>query len=185
MLPHPSLVHEFFSVWARLMSSFQHHVACLERQLWFRACILYFDPITCHYVIPLLVAVVVWLHPLETPQQMCRITFNILTSSKISTVFMMRNTLLALDNFYYHRQHPWLPFIASLSTLWIQPALQLMLCSALKYYRLYVRIFMGIAPALVNSWRSDTSRHHYSFLGSELSQQECRQVYCDVWNQYS
>lgn len=110
VLPRPSLVHEFFSVWARLTSSFQHHVAWLERQLWSRACILYIDPITCHFVIPLLVAVVVWLHPLETSRQMCRITFNTLTSSEMSTVFMMRNTLLALDDFYYHRQHPWLPF---------------------------------------------------------------------------
>ena len=143
VLPRPSLVHEFFSVWARITSSFQHHVACLERQLWFRACILYIDPITCHFVIPLLVAVVVWLHPLETSRQMCRITFNTLTSSEMSTVFMMRNTLLALDDFYYHRQHPWLPFIANLSTLWIQLALQLVLCSALKYYCLLCRECCG------------------------------------------
>ena len=58
-------------------------------------------------------------------------------------------------------------------------------CSTLKYYRLYVRIFMRIAPALVNSWCSDTSRHHYSSLGSVLSQPECRQVNRDVWIQYS
>ena len=137
------MVHEFFSVWAWFMSSFQHHVACLERKLWFRACILYIDPITCHFVIPLLVAFVVWLHPLKTSRQMCRITFNTLTSSEMSTVFMMRNTLLALDDFYYHRKHPWLPFIANLSTLWMQLALQLVLCSALKYYRLFCRECCG------------------------------------------
>ena len=66
-----------------------------------------------------------------------------LTSSEMSTVFMMRNTLLALDDFYYHRQHPWLPFIANLSTLWIQLALQLVLCSALKYYCLLCRKCCG------------------------------------------
>ena len=172
MLPRPSLVHEFFSVWARLTSSFQHHVACLERQLWFRACILYIDPITCHFVIPLLVVVVVWLHPLETSRQMCRITFNTLTSSlddffiisEMSSVFMMRNTLLALDDFYYHRQHPWLPFIVNLSTLWIQLALQLVLCSALKYYYLFCQNVVGIAPPLRNSRYDDTSHHHHSSL---------------------
>ena len=100
VLPRPSLVHEFFNVWARLTSSFQHHAACLERQLWFRACILYIDPITCHFVIPLLVAIVVWLHPLKTSRQMCRITFSTLISFEMSNVFMMRNTLLALNDFY-------------------------------------------------------------------------------------
>ena len=99
MLPRPSLVHEFFRDWAQLTSSFQHLVACSVRQLWFRACIFYIDPLTCHFVIPLLVVVVVWLHPLETSRQMCRITFNTLTSSEMSTMFMMRNTLLALDDF--------------------------------------------------------------------------------------
>ena len=61
------------------------------------------------------------------------------------------NTLLALDDFYYHRQHPWLPFITNLSTLWIQLALQLVLCSALKYYCLLCRECCGgIAPPLRN-----------------------------------
>ena len=32
----------------------------------------------------------------------------------------------------------------------------------------YVRIVMGIAPPLMNSGYSDTSHHHYSFLGSVL-----------------
>ena len=139
MLPCPSLVHKFFRVWARLTSRFQHHVACLERQLWFRACILYIDPITCHFVIPLLVAVVVWLHPPETSRQMCRITFNTLTANEMSIVFMMRNTLLTLDDFFYRRQHPWLPLIANLSILWMPLAIQLVLCSTLKYYCLLSR----------------------------------------------
>ena len=42
-----------------------------------------------------------------------------------------------------------------------------------------------IAHPLMNSWYSDTSRHHYSSLGSVLSQPECRQVNRDVWIQYS
>jgi len=58
-------------------------------------------------------------------------------------------------------------------------------CSTLEYYHLYVKSVMRIAPPLMNSWRSDTSRHHYSFLGPVLSQPEYRQVNRDVWNQYS
>ena len=64
-------------------------------------------------------------------------------------------------------------------------AIQLLLCSTLEYYPFYVRIVRRIAPPLMNSWRSDTSRHHYSFLGVVLSQLEYRQVNRDVWNQYS
>ena len=58
-------------------------------------------------------------------------------------------------------------------------------CSTLKYYPLYVKNIMRIAPSLMNSWCSDTSCHHFSFLGPVLSQPECRQVNYDVWNKYS
>lgn len=50
----------------------------------------------------------------------------------------------------------------------IKMPIQLLFCSTSEYYPLYVRIAMRIAPPLMNSWRSDTSRHHYPFLGSVL-----------------
>ena len=65
-----------------------------------------------------------------------------------------------------------------------QVTIQLLVCSTLKYYLLYDRNFMRIAPPFVNSWHSDTSRHPFSFLGSVLMQPEYRQMNCDVWNQY-
>ena len=55
----------------------------------------------------------------------------------------------------------------------------------LGVYHLYTKNVMGIAHHPMNSWYSDTSRHHYSFLGVVLSQPEYRQVNHDVWNQYS
>ena len=49
----------------------------------------------------------------------------------------------------------------------------------------YIGIVIGIAHHPMNSWYSDTSCHHCSFLGSVLLQPECRQVNHDVWTQYS
>ena len=57
--------------------------------------------------------------------------------------------------------------------------------STLKYYPLCVKNIVRIAPSLMNSWCSDTSCHHFSFLGPVLSQPKCRQVNYDVWNKYS
>ena len=39
-------------------------------------------------------------------------------------------------------------------------------CSTLEYYHLYIGIVIGIAHHPMNSWYSDTSCHHCSFLGS-------------------
>jgi hypothetical protein len=45
---------------------FSTSFCCLEKQLWFRACILSVVPITFHFVIHLLDTDAIWLHPLET-----------------------------------------------------------------------------------------------------------------------
>ena len=52
VLPRPSLVHEFFRMWARLTSSFQPRVAYSKRQLRFRACILSVVPMTSMSSLP-------------------------------------------------------------------------------------------------------------------------------------
>jgi hypothetical protein len=116
----------------------------------------------------LLDAVAVCLPFLDNPRHMCRITFNPLTSSELSSVLMMRYTLLALDEFCYHRQPLWLHFIASLSMLWMKLALLLVLCSTLKYYCLICQVCREYCSTSWNSWHSDTSRHHRSFLVSML-----------------
>ena len=44
--------------------------------------------------------------------------------------------------------------------------IQLLFCSTLEYYPIYVKNIIGIAHHPMNSWYSDTSCHHCSFLGS-------------------
>ena len=129
---------------SKLTSNFHHHIVCLERQLWIlRWHLIYgYNNILLHHPLA-------WCHrraiasSWSLSTRFVVIIINILTPSKILIEFMMRSTLLALDDFYYHRQHPWLPFIANLSTLWIQLALQLVLCSALKCYCLFCRECCG------------------------------------------
>ena len=50
----------------------------------------------------------------------------------------------------------------------IKMPIQLLFCSTLKYCHFYIKNVMRIAPPLMNSWRSDTYRHHYSFFSSVL-----------------
>ena len=57
-----------------------------------------------------------------------------------------------------------------------QILIQLLVCSTLKNYPLYVRNVMRIALSLMNSWRSDTSRHHFHF-----SLPCCRNQNADKW----
>ena len=74
---------------------------------------------------------------------------------------------LPLDELCYHRQHSCLPqtqtgsyFVLYLDYSAIQP----MLCSTVEYYHLDVKNVVSITPPLKNSWYSDTSHHHHSFL---------------------
>ena len=48
----------------------------------------------------------------------------------------------------------------------IKLLIQLLFCSTLEYYIFYIEIVIGIAHHPMNSWYSDTSCHHCSFLGS-------------------
>ena len=41
-------------------------------------------------------------------------------------------------------------------------------CSTLEYYIFYIKIVIGIAHHPMNSWYSDTSCHHCSFLGPRV-----------------
>ena len=67
----------------------------------------------------------------------------------------------------------------------IKMPIQLLFCSTLENYPLYVRIVIGIATSLMNSWHSDTLSIIIHFSVSVLLQPECRQVNRDVWNLYS
>jgi hypothetical protein len=52
----------------------------------------------------------------------------------------------------------------NLSMLWMQLAIQLVLCSTLKYCCLLCRVCCEDCSTSWNSWHSDTSHHHCSFL---------------------
>ena len=93
---------------------------------------------------------------------------NILSSSKRSIEIMMRNTILALDDWCYQRQHYCIP-----SNTKLVPVLCCTLSSLLSNlcYILprSITIFdvknvVRIAPPLKNSCYNDTSHHHHSFL---------------------
>ena len=49
-----------------------------------------------------------------------------------------------------------------------QVAIQLLVCSTLECCPLYVKNIIGIVPSLMNSWCSDSSHHHHSFLGHRV-----------------
>ena len=60
-----------------------------------------------------------------------------------------------------------------------QSLIQLLFYSTLKYCHLYIKNVMGIAHQPTNSWYSDTSRRHYSFLGSRVV--ATVMLICELW----
>ena len=56
--------------------------------------------------------------------------------------------------------HPYLGLGQSSCIPQIKLLLQLLFCSTLEYYHLYIGIVIGIAHHPMNSWYSDTSCHH-------------------------
>ena len=100
------------------------------------------------------------------------IIINILSSSGISIEFMKRNTILALDDLYYHRPLYCLPFNTNLFVFRIIPWD--------PCYPAIVLLSLGVLPSFMSimSWEfhhllcilgtSDTSCHLRSFLGSRV-----------------
>ena len=139
-----------FRRWANLTSIFLVIPFVLEQQAWFRVCVVLVVPITFRFIIPL-----TWCHHrlitsswnLSTIESWSSSTFRALTGYQSNSWWEIPS--LSLDNFYYHQKHPWLPFITNLTTLWIQLALQLVLCSALKYYYPFLsRMLWGLLHLL-------------------------------------
>ena len=62
--------------------------------------------------------------------------------------------------------HPYLGLGQSSCIPQIKLPLQLLFCSTLEYYIFYIEIVIGFAHHPMNSWYSDISCHHCSFLGS-------------------
>ena len=99
------------------------------------------------------------------PRYKCVVNIiNILSSSKISIKFLMRNTSLPLDGLCYHRQRYCPPSNSDLIMLW--RSFLSSLCYVLHWSItvFHVKDVVRIAPPLKNSWYSDTSHHHHSFL---------------------
>ena len=93
------------------------------------------------------------------------IIINLMSSSRISTGVMMRNTVLALDDLRYHR--PLLPSHQhKLVRVWCYTLSSLLSsnCSSLPWNIniSYILNVVRISPPLKNSWYGDTSHHHHS-----------------------
>ena len=71
------------------------------------------------------------------------IIINILTPSKISIEFMMRNTILALDEFYYHRPLYCLPTNTSLFVFGVIPSV--------PCYPAIGFLYLGTLPSIMSS----------------------------------
>ena len=96
------------------------------------------------------------------------VIINILSSSRISIEFMMRNTILALDELYYRR-----PLYCPPPQHKLVHNLCCTLVSLLSSNRSslpwsitipYVKNVLRFVPPLENSWHRNTSHHHQSFL---------------------
>jgi hypothetical protein len=136
-----------------------------KKQLRYWACILSVVPITFHMVIPLLDAIVVRLHSLENSREMVSwssSTFWLLLKRQLSSWWEIPSLLsmnfVIIDNI--------LDFLSSRTC----PCYGCNLLSSLYYVLpwsitvFYVKDVVRIAPPLRNSWYSDTSHHHHSFL---------------------
>ena len=99
------------------------------------------------------------------------VIINILSSSRISIEFMMRNTILSLDEFYYHQPLYCLPTNTTCSCLVLYlefPAIQQLFFFTRNITISYVINVVRITPPLKNFWYSDASHHHHSFLGPRV-----------------
>ena len=96
------------------------------------------------------------------------IIINLISSSRISTEFMMRNTTLALDDLCYHRPLYCLPSNTNLIVFcvipWVPcyPTFVFIYLGVLSSFM--SRMLWGLLHLLRNSWYCDTSHHHHSFL---------------------
>jgi len=121
-------------------------------------------PITFRLIIPL-----TWCHRRSitssgTANKWVVIIINILRSSRISIKFMMGNTILAPRGLCYHRQHSCLPPTQTCSCYGCNLLSSLYDVLPWSINVFYDKDIVRIAPPLKNSWYSDTSHHHHSFL---------------------
>ena len=130
-------------------------------------------PITFRFIIRL-----TWCHhrPITSPwnllTEIVMIIINISSSSRISIEFLMRNTILALDDLCYHRPFDCLPFNTNLFVFCVIPWD--------PCYPTFVLLYLGVLPSFMSRMLrefhhllrildiGDTSCHIRSFLGREF-----------------
>ena len=157
MLPGPFFPEHNFRRWAKLTSIFLIISFHLEQQAWFQVCVVPMAPITFCFIIPL-----TWCHrrwitsSWSLSTKFVVIIINILTPSWISIEFMMRNTILALDDLFYHRPLYCLPFNTNLFVLCDIPWD--------PCYPAIVLLYLGILPSFM-SRRSWEFHHLLRILG--------------------
>ena len=137
--------------WAKLTSIFLVLSFHLERQAWIRVCVLLMVPRSFRFIIPL-----TWCHrrsitsPGNLSTEFVMIIINVLSSSRISIEFMVRNTILSLDAWYYHRPLYCLPFNTNLSVFCVIPWV--------PCYPTFVLLYLGILPPFMS--RMSWELHH-------------------------
>ena len=122
-----------FRRWAKLTSSFLVLSILLEQQTWFQVCVVPLVPITFRFTIHL-----TWCHRRSITSwnlstKCVVIIINLMSSSRISIEFMMRNTILALDDLRYHRPLYCLPTNTSLFVFDVIPWVPCYLAIVLPY----------------------------------------------------
>ena len=112
------------------------------------------------------------------------IIINLMSSPRMSIEFMMRNTILALDELCYHRPLYCLPSNTNLFVFCVIPWV--------PCYPAFVLLYLGILPPFMSrmSWEFyhllrildtiNTSHHHHSFLAPCCFQLKNRQLNLDV-----
>ena len=140
-----------FQRWAKLTSIFLVLSFHLEQQAWFRVGVVSVDPIIFRCSSPF-----VWRSRCSIASswslstKIVMIIINILTPSWISIEFMMRNTILALDDLFYHRSFYCFPFNTKLFVFCVIPWV--------PCYPSFVLLYLEVLPSFMSrmSWES----HH-------------------------
>ena len=170
MLPGPSPRSTNFDGELILQSIFLVISFVLEQQAWFRVCVVPMVPMTFGFIISVDLMSSPTSYIFSKPLDKCvMIIINILGSSKISIEFLMRNIILCprwfgliihniiafppTQKLFLFCVVPWVP---------CYPTYVMILPRSITIFD--VKNVVRIAPPLKNSWYSDTSHHHHSFL---------------------
>ena len=158
-----------FRWWAKLTSIFLVLLFHIKQQAWFRVCVISVVSITFRSILPFAWCrrwAIISSWNLSINVSWSSSTFWALQGYRSNSCWEIPS--LPLDELCYHRQHYCLPSKRKLVLVLCRTLSSLLsnLCYVLPWSItiFYVKNVMRITPPLKNSWYSDTSHHHHSFL---------------------